>query len=127
MPNLSTIEIKAFVPAKDFELSKRFYKDLGFDLAWEDEHLAEFRHGEARFLLQNFFNEAHAANFMMHLLVEDVDAWWSKISGDSIPARYGVSAQPPKDHPGNMRDFTLVDPTGVLWRIGQVTKARSGR
>jgi predicted lactoylglutathione lyase len=50
MPNLSAIEIKAFVPAKDFELSKRFYKDLGFDLAWEDEHLVEFRHGEARFI-----------------------------------------------------------------------------
>jgi catechol 2,3-dioxygenase-like lactoylglutathione lyase family enzyme len=126
MANLSTVEIKAFMPAKDFDLSKRFYKDLGFDLAWEDDHLAEFRHGNARFLLQNFFNEMHAANFMMHLLVEDVDAWWAKVSGDGIPAKYGVSAGALNNHPGGMRDFTLVDPTGVLWRVGQVTKARSG-
>jgi catechol 2,3-dioxygenase-like lactoylglutathione lyase family enzyme len=125
MANLSTVEIKAFVPAKDFDRSKRFYKDLGFDLAWEDAHLAEFRHGDARFLLQNFYNDIHAANFMMHLLVEDVDAWWAKVSGDGIPAKYGVSAGPLNDHPGGMRDFTLVDPTGVLWRVGQVTKARS--
>jgi catechol 2,3-dioxygenase-like lactoylglutathione lyase family enzyme len=124
MPNLSAVEIKAFVPSKDFDLSKRFYRDLGFDLAWEDENLAEFRCGEARFLLQNFFNEVHASNFMMHLLVEDVDAWWAKVSGDGIPAKYCVSAGPPNDHPDGMRDFTLVDPTGVLWRVGQATKGQ---
>jgi predicted lactoylglutathione lyase len=33
MPNLRVTEIKAFVPAKDFALSKRFYQDLGFTLA----------------------------------------------------------------------------------------------
>lgn len=27
---LKVTEIKAFVPAKDFELSKRFYRDVGF-------------------------------------------------------------------------------------------------
>jgi len=30
MSNLKISEIKAFVPAKDFELSKRFYQDIGF-------------------------------------------------------------------------------------------------
>ena len=30
---LTVTEIKAFVPAKDFELSKRFYQDLGFTIA----------------------------------------------------------------------------------------------
>jgi predicted lactoylglutathione lyase len=35
MPNLRITEIKAFVPAKDFELSKRFYKDLGFTMSSE--------------------------------------------------------------------------------------------
>jgi catechol 2,3-dioxygenase-like lactoylglutathione lyase family enzyme len=121
---LAAIEIKAFVPAKDFDLSKRFYRDLGFDLAWEDDHLAEFRLGDARFLLQNVFNETHAANFMIHLLVEDIDAWWLHVSSRDIPAKYGISAGAPVDHTGGMRDFTLVDPTGVLWRIGQVTAAR---
>lgn len=29
---LDTVEIKAFVPARDFELSKRFYADLGFQI-----------------------------------------------------------------------------------------------
>jgi hypothetical protein len=35
MPTLKITEIKAFVPSKDFELSKQFYKDLGFMMASE--------------------------------------------------------------------------------------------
>ena len=42
MRNLTAIEIKAFVPAKDFELSKRFYQDLGFTIAWSSDGLATF-------------------------------------------------------------------------------------
>ncbi len=38
--NLDTVEIKAFVPARDFELSKRFYEDLGFSVAWSSDDLA---------------------------------------------------------------------------------------
>ena len=29
MSNMTTVEAKAFVPAKDFALSKQFYQDLG--------------------------------------------------------------------------------------------------
>ena len=65
--NLTTIEVKAFVPARDFALSKQFYQDLGFELAWSDDDLAYMRHGNSSFLLQNFYNEVHAGNFMMHL------------------------------------------------------------
>ena len=34
MSNLIAIELKAHVPAKDFEISKQFYQDLGFNLCW---------------------------------------------------------------------------------------------
>ncbi len=121
MANMTTVEVKAFVPAKDFDLSKQFYRDLGFDLAWADDHLAEFRHGSSSFLLQNFYNEVHAGNFMMHLLVEDVDAWWRHVEDQGLSAKYSVvHAEPPADR-GGMRDFVLVDPTGVLWRVGQTS------
>jgi catechol 2,3-dioxygenase-like lactoylglutathione lyase family enzyme len=53
MTNMTTVEIKAFVPARDFDLSKRFYQDLGFTLAWSSDDLAYFRHGQSSFLLQN--------------------------------------------------------------------------
>ena len=46
--NLRTIEAKAFVPAKDFDISKQFYLAIGFSLVWSTEELAYFRHGRSR-------------------------------------------------------------------------------
>ena len=34
MGDMTTVEAKAFVPAKDFMLSKRFYQELSFELVW---------------------------------------------------------------------------------------------
>lgn len=119
MTNLTTVEIKAFVPARDFGLSKQFYQELGFELAWSDDHLAYLRHGQSSFLLQNFYHKEHADNFMMHLLVEDVDAWWRQVQAKDIASKYTVKIEPPEDRPWGMRDFILVDPSGVLWRIAQ--------
>jgi uncharacterized glyoxalase superfamily protein PhnB len=69
--------------------------------------------------LQNFYNKDHADNFMMHLLVEDVDAWWRHVQTQGMAVKYAVKVEPPADRPWGMRDFVIVDPTGVLWRIAQ--------
>jgi catechol 2,3-dioxygenase-like lactoylglutathione lyase family enzyme len=117
--NKTTLEAKAFVPARDFGLSKRFYQDLGFVLTWSSDDLAYFRHGNSSFLLQNFYNKDHADNFMMHLLVEDVDAWWQHVQEQDLIVKYGVKAEPPDHRSWGMRDFVITDPTSVLWRIAQ--------
>jgi len=117
--NLSAVEIKAFVPARDFELSKQFYQAVGFTLAFAAEDIAYFRHGDCSFLLQNFFAVEHADNFMMHLLVENVEDWYRHVENQRIRERFGVKVEPPADRPWAMRDFVLVDPSGVLWRIAQ--------
>jgi hypothetical protein len=117
--NLGVVEIKAFVPAKDFALSQQFYKDIGFTMASEGGGVAYFRCGDASFLLQNFYVKALAENFMMHLLVEDVDAWWNRINESGVIAKYGVKLTKIELQPWRMRDFCLTDPSGVLWRIGQ--------
>ena len=121
MPNLKTVELKAFVPAKDHELSKRFYQDIGFTLASDMENLAYFHHDNASFMLQNFYVQEFAENLMLHLLVEDVDAWWEKLNAASISEKYGVQMSPVQKQAWGMRDFTLTDPSGVLWRIAQDT------
>jgi uncharacterized glyoxalase superfamily protein PhnB len=84
--------------------------------------LAYFRHGVSSFLLQNFYNKDHAGNFMMHLLVEDVEAWWEHVRKNDLVSKYDVKAEPPADRPWGLRDFVIVDPTGVLWRIAQNNK-----
>ena len=118
-PNLAVVEVKAFVPAKNFALSMEFYEALGFTRASVFEDIAYFHCGESSFLLQDFFVQEHATNYQMHLLVENVDAWHEKAK--AVAARFNVKVGEPQNQPWAMRDFTLFDPSGVLWRIAQNT------
>jgi len=117
--NLTAVEAKPFVPASDFERAKEFYLAVGFDIPWSFEDLAYVRHGQAAFLLQAFDQPAFIENFQMHLLVENVDAWHSYLNAVGVEERFGVRMGEPRDQPWVMRDFTVFDPSGVLWRIAQ--------
>ena len=118
------VELNAFVPAKDFALSKRFYADLGFTLVWSSDDIAQFRIGGFTFLLQKFHVQEHAANFMMALLVEDADAWWEHIGRVGLAEKYpGRMLAPPTMQPWGLRVLYLADPTGVLWHIQDRKKA----
>ena len=112
-------ELRAFVPAKDFALSQAFYADLGFEREFAQPDLAGFRMGRTAFLLQNFHVPAHSENFVMHLTLPDLDAFWLRISQSGLVQRYGVRAEPPQQRPWGLVDMTLTDPSGVLWRIAQ--------
>jgi catechol 2,3-dioxygenase-like lactoylglutathione lyase family enzyme len=117
--NLATVEIKAFIPARDFALSKRFYLALGFTLASDADGVAYFHHGDCSFLLQNFHVPEFADNLMMHLLVENVDDWYAHVQAQRIAEQFKVRVEAPVNQPWAMRDFVLFDPSGVLWRIAQ--------
>lgn len=121
--NLETIEIKAFVPARELAESIAFYEALGFQATMESDALAELRHGNIAFLLSQFYNPEHANNFVMHMLVQNADDWHRNVEASGVVARFQVRLSPPDDRPWGIRDFTLIDPTGVLWRIGHVITA----
>ncbi len=121
--NLTIVEAKAFVPATDFERSKRFYLTLGFDIQWSNDSLAYVRHGACSFLLQASAEPDFVARFQMHLLVENADDWRAHV----VSSEEGEAAEvgPLTDQPWGMRDFTLVDPSGVLWRVAQNVPAEN--
>ena len=116
---MKTIEIKAFVPSKDFELSIQFYQDLGFELASDSNGIAYFKSCNSSFLLQDFYEEKHAENFMMHLLVDDIQQFHSKLKNSGIEAKYKTQISNIIKQPWGMYDFIVIDPSGVLWRIAQ--------
>ncbi|MEJ6591097.1 MAG: VOC family protein [SAR86 cluster bacterium] len=119
MSNLNTIELKAFIPAKNFELSKQFYVDFGFVKASDEEDVAYFHAGNCSFLLQNFYTPALAENLMMHLLVEDIHGWYQQVIDAELSSKYDVLVTAIVEQPWRMLDFVVTDPSGVLWRIGQ--------
>ena len=110
---------RPFVPAKDFELSKRFYQDIGFELI-HDSSVAIFGIGRTGFLLQNYCNKDWAENFMMQLMVDDLDAWWNHLSALNLQGRFAVPPpKPPEFQSWGLRVAHLADPSGVLWHIAQ--------
>ncbi len=117
-------DLKAFVPARDAELSKKFYTDLGFTINWSNEQVAELQIGSFRFLLSTFYVAEHADNFMMSLSVEDADAWWKHIQRLQIAKQYpGIMCKAPEMQPWGIRVLYLSDPTGVLWHITDMRKS----
>ena len=118
MPPSTVVDLKTFVPAKDAELSKKFYTDLGFTINWSNKEIAELQIGSFRFLLQTFYVAEHAGNFMMSLNVENADAWWEHIQRQEFTKKYpGIMCKPPARQPWGIRVLYLSDPSGVLWHI----------
>src|SRR3954464_6682635 len=108
---------RPFLPARDFDLSKRFYEALGFEKILDGD-VAIFRVGSSGFILQRFHDEHWAENCMMQLMVDDVDAWWAHITRLELPARFGVRApKPPAVQPWGLRVLYVTDPSGILWHI----------
>ena len=119
MTELRALELKAFVPARDHALSKRFYQDMGFTLASDEDGTAYLHHGPVSFLLEDGCPDGLAQHLMMHLLVDDIDAWWQRLQQAGLVERYGVTLGPIRLQPWRMRDFVLTDPSGVRWLIAQ--------
>lgn len=97
--NLKAVEIKTFIPAKDFEQSKQFYSDIGFTKASDTNGVAYFHHDNCSFLLQNFYEKAFAENLMMHILVEDIHSWNQAIKDSCIAEKYNVKVSKITEQP----------------------------
>ncbi len=118
--NLNVVGVRPFVPTSDFAKAREFYRRLGFDVGTGDDDVASIRRGDAVFLLQKFDPPGFIGNYMLSLVVEDVDAWHAHVIASRVIEEYGGRiAEPPADRPWGMRDFALVDPSGVLWRVAQ--------
>ena len=72
---LTIHDFKGYLPAKDFEPSKRFYVALGFAMSEGWGATADFELNGHRFRLQNYYVKAWADNFMVVIGVDDIEAW----------------------------------------------------
>ncbi len=115
--------IKAFVPARDLALSRSFYEALGFTVNGDYGDVLHMQRGATALLLQAFYEPAHANNFMMTQLTDDLDDWYGRAR--LVAERFGTKIEPPADRPWGLRDFVLFDPSGVLWRVVQNTKDKA--
>ena len=124
MRNLKVKDITQFVPAKDIELSKKFYLRLGCKLNYQSGKFSQFELCGCRFYLQDFYVKEHTENYMMHFSVEDIDSWHQHVLAllEDFPISNGGSARiitPLHEEESGAKSFQLADPSSVLITFAQ--------
>ncbi len=121
MLSADIVTLRPFVPALDFAVSKRFYQALGFRPTMEDDTIAMLKLGIFSFILQKFYVKELAENFMMQMLVRDVEAWWAEVQPARLTDEFALKlVKPPAIQPWGMKVGFIADPSGVLWHVGEV-------
>ncbi|TXF89516.1 glyoxalase [Neolewinella aurantiaca] len=113
-----TTHLRAFVPAKDFSVSRSFYKDLGAEELWSSENMVLLKLGDSFFYLQDAYVKEWAENTMLFLFVPDLELCWRELQDLDLVNRYeGIRWKEPTDYPWGLREIHLIDPAGVLWHF----------
>ena len=113
--SLTINSMNVYVPAKDFELSKRFYSALGFTLteAWGGNFDCSL--GKSLFRLQNYYVKDWAGNFMLQFDVDDANAWYEHVKPIIDSGEFGdARVMLPEAVTGDTIITHVVDPSGVL-------------
>lgn len=111
--------IRPFIGAKDYELSRSFYRDLGFQEIILSDEMSLFKTDQIGFYLQNAYVQDWIDNSMIFLEVEDVELYWKELLTLNLTAKYqGVKLTGIREYDWGKECF-LHDPSGILWHFGQ--------
>ncbi|AFD06857.1 VOC family protein [Solitalea canadensis] len=117
------ISIRPFIGAKDFELSRSFYRDLGFEETILSHNMSVFKTDGLSFYLQDAYVKDWIDNTMIFLEVDDVNRFWEELVALNLTANYQEAKLTPirEDYWG--RECFLHDPSGILWHFGEFFKS----
>lgn len=111
--------IRPFIGAANYELSRNFYKDLGFQESILSERMSYFKTDGLGFYLQNAYVKDWVDNSMIFLEVDDVGRQFNELQALNLPAKYkNVRLTPVRDLDWG-RECFLHDPSGILWHFGE--------
>lgn len=123
MANLAVEHVSVMVPAEHFAVSKAFYAALGWKITDLGAQLARMELAGSRLLLQDFYVEQHAGNFVIQVTVEDANAWHEHICAVLKGGDFGEArAIPPRQEPWGPLTTYAIDPSGVLIHFAQWPK-----
>jgi len=116
------ISIRPFIGAKNFEVSRRFYRDLGFEETVLDAGFSVFKTDRLAFYLQDAYVKDWIDNTMVFMEVEDVGRFWDELVALDLSSRYeGVRVEPIRTLDWG-RECFVHDPSGILWHVGEFFK-----
>lgn len=117
--NHKAISIRPFIGAKDFEFSRSFYRDAGFQESVLSDDMSLFKKDLIGFYLQKAYVRDWIDNSMIFVEVDDVDHCWKELLALDLPAKYqGVKLTPIRNYDWG-RECFMHDPSGILWHFGE--------
>jgi catechol 2,3-dioxygenase-like lactoylglutathione lyase family enzyme len=119
---VSFTSLRAFVPCKDYTISRNFYQSLGFAEVWHTDELSIYKVGNHEFYLQNFYAKGLAENYMLALEVDDINTWWQYLKSLNLDSKFANIRLIDIEDKGWAKVCYLIDPSGVLWHFAQVNK-----
>lgn len=117
--NHKAVSIRPFIGAKDFELSRSFYRDLGFEETVLSPGFSVFKTGKMAFYLQNAYVKDWVDNTMIFMEVEDVGRFWDELLALNLTAKYPTAKLTPIREMDWGRECFVHDPSGILWHFGE--------
>ena len=111
--------IRPFIGAKDYTISRNFYRDLRFEEVILSETMSLFRSGAIGFYLQNYYVQDWIDNSMIFLEVDNVERYYSELSALDFTSKYPTAKLMPIRNEDWGRECFLLDPSGILWHFGQ--------
>jgi predicted enzyme related to lactoylglutathione lyase len=123
MIDIKVKELRFFVPAKDFETSKDFYRSLGWTIVWSNQDLALLEIANQRFYLQRYYVKEWAENCVVHVMVEDAESSFRQISELLSSGRFpGSRVSTPRQESYGAWVTHVWDPSGVLLQLAEWPK-----
>ena len=121
--NFTSKGIRPFIGAKDYQQSRAFYKDLGFEERVLDTSMSLFKVNEdLGFYLQDYYVKDWIDNSMIFLEVDDVEKCNEELLSKGLHHKYeGVRFTGIKKYDWG-REVFMHDPSGVLWHFGEFNK-----
>lgn len=111
--------IRPFIGAKDFDLSRRFYRDLGFQESILSTGFSYFQTYGLGFYLQDGYVKDWIDNTMVFLEVENASSYYDDLLALDLPSKYkDVRLSPVREFDWG-KECYLHDPSGVLWHFGE--------
>lgn len=117
--NRKAKSIRPFIGAKDYHLSRSFYRDMGFNEVVLSPDMSLFKTGEIGFYLQNAYVQDWVDNTMVFMEVDNADSYFKELSALNLPSKYAnVRLTPVRvDYWG--KECFVHDPSGILWHFGE--------
>jgi catechol 2,3-dioxygenase-like lactoylglutathione lyase family enzyme len=114
-----SISIRPFIGAKNFEESRAFYRDWGFEEISLGHNMSVFRTEGCSFYLQDAYVKDWIDNTMIFLEVDDVARYWNELVTLNLTDKYKTARISPIKHHDWGRECFVHDPSGILWHIGE--------